>query len=102
MVICAVKRDLLIWKVTGEDYFPQSDDEDNILIRRSLPPNFRTTPAVGRLTNSVRFNVHQTHIHSESSNLEPSSPEAETLPLGHCGPKSSLELISKETNIYLS
>ncbi|GBM49599.1 hypothetical protein AVEN_31300-1 [Araneus ventricosus] len=38
------------------------------------PPNFRTTPSGGHLTNDVRFNMHQTHIHGGSSvelGLEP-------------------------------
>ncbi|GBM63568.1 hypothetical protein AVEN_161140-1 [Araneus ventricosus] len=52
-----------------------------------------TTPAKGRLTPYVRFNVQQsqytTDLHwNRISNLEPFGPEAETLLLGHRGPSS--------------
>ncbi|GBN97012.1 hypothetical protein AVEN_178453-1 [Araneus ventricosus] len=39
----------------------------------SPSPNFRTTPAVGRLTHDACFNVHQAHIYGESC------PEALTM-----------------------
>ncbi|GBM22358.1 hypothetical protein AVEN_121167-1 [Araneus ventricosus] len=52
------------------------------------PPNFRTTPATGRLTHDGRFKVHQAHMHDSSLvksgfKLGPSGPEAETIPLNH-------------------
>ncbi|GBM99993.1 hypothetical protein AVEN_77591-1 [Araneus ventricosus] len=51
-------------------------------------PSFRIKPAGGRLAATYHTTGSR---HGGSSgnwvlNLEPSGPEAETLPLGHCGP----------------
>ncbi|GBO08830.1 hypothetical protein AVEN_169269-1 [Araneus ventricosus] len=56
----------------------------------SPSPNIRTTPAGGRLTHDVRFNMHQAHIHGGSSmesvsNVKRPGPKAETLSLSHRG-----------------
>ncbi|GBM20657.1 hypothetical protein AVEN_230243-1 [Araneus ventricosus] len=53
--------------------------------------NFRTTLAGGRLPHNIRFNVHQSHMRGGSSvesgfELEPSVPEAQTLPLSYIFP----------------
>ncbi|GBN07629.1 hypothetical protein AVEN_115647-1 [Araneus ventricosus] len=50
----------------------QSDDKDDTCAD-TLPLNFRTTPANGRLTHGVRFNEHQAHMHvgySDGSGFE--------------------------------
>ncbi|GBN21641.1 hypothetical protein AVEN_130678-1 [Araneus ventricosus] len=54
----------------------------------SPSPNIRTTPAGGRLTHDIRFNVHHAHIHGGSSmesvsNLKRPGSKAEILPLSH-------------------
>ncbi|GBL74589.1 hypothetical protein AVEN_235500-1 [Araneus ventricosus] len=59
----------------------RSDDEND-----TLSPNFRTTPARGRLVSYVLFRMQQTRIYSESSvesGFKPTGHKAETLPLGH-------------------
>ncbi|GBM28961.1 hypothetical protein AVEN_232051-1 [Araneus ventricosus] len=65
-------------------------------------PNFRNTPATGRLTPG-RFNLHQAHKYGGSS-LE-SGSEGETLPLGHRGPTNLLRIsafISYFTNCIIT
>ncbi|GBL72042.1 hypothetical protein AVEN_79361-1, partial [Araneus ventricosus] len=68
----------------------------NFEVRRDDKEDTRDAP-ISRLTNDVTFNVHA-HIHSGSSvewvsELEPSSPEVQTLPLGHSG--SLVEWVSE-------
>ncbi|GBN42187.1 hypothetical protein AVEN_174954-1, partial [Araneus ventricosus] len=53
-------------------------------------PNFHATPTGGRLTTTYDFSVQQAPYTADLqwnrvSNLEPSGPKAETLPLGHRG-----------------
>ncbi|GBO22631.1 hypothetical protein AVEN_181599-1 [Araneus ventricosus] len=63
-----------------------------------LSPNCHATPTRGRLAiNYVRFNVQWAPYTADLqwnrvSNLEPSGPRAETLPLGHRGHKSLIGL----------
>ncbi|GBN00848.1 hypothetical protein AVEN_89216-1 [Araneus ventricosus] len=66
-----------------------SDDEDDTSAGTSSP-NFHTTPTGGRLaiTFDLMFNkpTYTADLQwNRVSNLEPSGPKAETLPLGHRG-----------------
>ncbi|GBL93817.1 hypothetical protein AVEN_153592-1 [Araneus ventricosus] len=55
----------VFWDGPG-NFEPRSDDETDIIVG-TPSPNFPTTPAGKRLTDDVRFNVHQDHIHGGSS-----------------------------------
>ncbi|GBL84352.1 hypothetical protein AVEN_117137-1 [Araneus ventricosus] len=73
----------------------------------ALPSSKLSHHTSGRTFDPLRTikrasDLHTQWIFSVTSNLEPSGPEAEALPLGQCGQKSALELMSKETNIFLS
>ncbi|GBN59286.1 hypothetical protein AVEN_201964-1 [Araneus ventricosus] len=53
-------------------------------------PNFHATPTGGRLTTTYDLTCNRPHTRrifqwNRVSNLEPSGPKAETLPLGHRG-----------------
>ncbi|GBM49741.1 hypothetical protein AVEN_36359-1 [Araneus ventricosus] len=57
-------------------------------------PNFHATPTGGRLATTYDLACNRPHTRADLqwnrvSNLEPSGPKAETLPLGHRGPRSS-------------
>ncbi|GBM58953.1 hypothetical protein AVEN_35950-1 [Araneus ventricosus] len=66
------------------NFEPRSDYEYDT--RAAPPPNFRNTPAEGRLTLYVRFNVQQAQYRTDLRWNRVSNPKAETLPLDHLGP----------------
>ncbi|GBM26459.1 hypothetical protein AVEN_217330-1, partial [Araneus ventricosus] len=69
-------------------------------------PNFHATPTGGRLTTTYDLTCNRPHTRRifsgiGSSNLEPSGPKAETLPLGHRGPVAHRQEVVKR-QIYLN
>ncbi|GBN96015.1 hypothetical protein AVEN_110249-1 [Araneus ventricosus] len=71
------------------NFEPWSDDEDDTWAGTPTP-NFHATPAGGRLATTYYLACKQAPYTADLqwnrvSNLEPSGPKAETLPLGHRG-----------------
>ncbi|GBN05801.1 hypothetical protein AVEN_88105-1 [Araneus ventricosus] len=70
------------------NFEPRSDDEDNTSAG-TPSPRFRATPAGGRLATTHDLACSRPHTRrifsgiGFVSNLRPSGPEVETLPLGH-------------------